>query len=104
MPVNFVRWHGKPSNIWHWANPDGSHHVHGKKPAEPRPSRLPRPFLTSEAEAARKAALPPECHLAPDDDPNWSQWHQVEGEFGLHWERETIEPSIPLIDLILPDI
>src|SRR6266853_852576 len=48
------------------------------------------------AEAARKAALPPECHLAPYDDQNWSQWHQVEGEYGLHWEREMITPSTPL--------
>ncbi len=27
-PVNFVHWPDHPPKIWHWANPDGSHHVH----------------------------------------------------------------------------
>ncbi len=27
-PVNFVHWAGRPQRIWHWANPDGSHHIH----------------------------------------------------------------------------
>lgn len=63
--------------------------------------RIGKPFEA--AELIRKASLPADCHLAPDEDPNWTAWRQVEGVFGLHWERETIEPSIPLIDLILPD-
>lgn len=31
IPVSFVHWPGKAMNIFHWANEDGSHHVHGGK-------------------------------------------------------------------------
>ncbi len=55
-----------------------------------------------EKEILRKASLPPECHLAPDDDSSWTRWQKVEGgEFGSHWERETIISTTPLVDLIL---
>ena len=55
----------------------------------------------AEAERVRKASLPESCRLAPDDDPNWTQWREVEGVFGKHWEREKLEPMEPLVDLIV---
>ena len=54
-----------------------------------------------EKEILRKASLPPECHLALDDDSSWTRWQKVEGEFGSHWERETVISATPLVDLIL---
>jgi len=54
-----------------------------------------------EKEILRKTSLPPECHLASDDDPSWTQWQNVQGAIGIHKERETIISATPILDLIL---
>lgn len=28
LPVNFIHWKDHPPRVFHWANPNGSHHVH----------------------------------------------------------------------------
>ena len=46
-PVNYVRWdvetERRGRTIYHWADPDGSHHLHRDPPASaPPPSKLVR--------------------------------------------------------------
>jgi len=46
-----------------------------------------------QAEEVRKAALPSECHLAPDDSPAWSAWERIPGALGEIHSRYLLAPT-----------